>query len=165
MYLMQNNYNRKKIFVVFIVLAAAQSIDLVLGSLSDVFRDFAVSSAGVALFVAIASAYGIGQYFILGMVKTKNKEHETKRTRFKILERAVTTIQYALTAIVAAVVIQVLFALPYQSGLLVVSTTISYSLAICLMGLLAYWLFSWFRIKKMLIVLLYGLGRDNENLR
>lgn len=155
---MQNNYDRRKIFAVFLVLAAIQSVDLTLGSLSDVFRDFAVSPSGIALFVAITLAYGIGQYFILGMVKTKNKEHETKRAHFKMLERTVTIIQYALTAIVAAVVIQVLFVSQYQSGLLIASTTVSYSLAICLMGLLAYWLFSWLRVKRTLIVLLYGLA-------
>lgn len=55
-------------------------------------------------------------------------------------------------------VIEVLAMAAYHTDLLIVATTISYGLAIILMGFLAWRLFSWFKINKSLIVLLYGLA-------
>jgi len=46
----------------------------------------------------------------------------------------------------------------YNVGLLAINATISYGLVGCLTGLLTYWIFSWFKINKSLVILLYGLA-------
>jgi putative Mn2+ efflux pump MntP len=69
-------YSNRKIFVLFLILIVMQAIDATIGNLADIFRDFAVSFWGVALFVGFSIIYCFGQYFLLTMIKAKNKEQE-----------------------------------------------------------------------------------------
>jgi len=92
------------------------------------------------------------------MVKAKNLEGQTKRFSFKIIEKVITVIQYFLVAVVLTIIVQIIYSSQYNTGLLAVNATISYGLACCLTGLLAYWLFSWFKLTRSLVVLLYGLA-------
>jgi hypothetical protein len=135
-----------------------QAIDATIGNLADIFRDFTVSFWGVALFVGFSIIYGFGQYFLLNIVKAKNKEQEIKRTHFKMLEKTITAIQYILIAIIAFVVLQIIFASQYYTGVLNIAVTISAGSAVYILGLLAYWFLSWFVRTKAPIVLLYGLA-------
>jgi hypothetical protein len=50
----------------FLIIMTAQIIDTTIGSLADVFKNFAVSFWGVALFIGISIAYGFGQYSFWG---------------------------------------------------------------------------------------------------
>lgn len=95
---------------------------------------------------------------MLGMVKSKIRQSKLKPSHIGITEKFVTAIQYILAAITIAVVIEILARKAYHTDLLMVSATISYILVIILMGILAWRLFSWFRINKSLVVLLYRLA-------
>jgi hypothetical protein len=153
-----HTYSNRKIFVLFLVLIVVQAIDATIGALADIFRDFAVSFWGIALFVGFSIIYGFGQYFLLNIVKAKNKEHDINRTHFKMLEKTVTAVQYILIAIIAFVVLQIIFASQYYTGVLNIAVTISAGFAVYILGLLAYWFLSWFIRTKAPIVLLYGLA-------
>ncbi len=135
-----------------------QAIDATIGNLADIFRDFAVSFWGVALFVGFSITYGFGQYFLLNIVKAKNKEQEIKRSHFKMLEKAVTVLQYILIGIMVSVVLQVIFTSQDYTGIRNVAVTISDGFAVYILGLLAYWFLSWFVRTKAPLVLLYGFG-------
>jgi hypothetical protein len=113
---------------------------------------------GIALFVTISAVYVTGQYLILQMVKAKIRQSKFKPTHINITEKFVAAIQYILAAITITAVVEVLAMAAYHTDLLIVTTTISYGLAIILMGFLAWRLFYWFKINKSLIVLLYGLA-------
>jgi hypothetical protein len=64
-----------------------------------------------------------------------------------------------LTSIIVIVILEVLFISQYHRDLLIASTTISYGAAIFLTALLAWKLFSWYKIhKKQSLVLLFGLA-------
>ena len=151
-------YSNMKIFVLFLVLIVVQAIDAMIGNLADIFRDFAVSFWGIALFVGFSIIYGFVQYFLLNIVKAKNKEQEIKRSHFKMLEKAVTAVQYILIAIMVSIVLQIIFTSQYYTGTLNIAVTISAGFAVYMLGLLAYWFLSWFVRTKALIVLLYGLA-------
>jgi hypothetical protein len=112
----------------------------------------------VALFIEISIVYGIGQYLILGMVKSKNREKEIRRAHFNILERIVSIVQYVLTAVLILVVMQIILNSGYSTVMLRVAVMISYGFTIYAMSALSYSLFSWFRVNKILVVLLYGSG-------
>lgn len=56
------------------------------------------------------------------------------------------------------VVLQIIITSHYYTNLLSAATTISYGLTIFLMSILAYRLFSWFKLNKSPVVLLYGLA-------
>ena len=150
----------KKFFSIFLVILVAQFIDLTIGTLSDLFVDFATSPLGVGLFIAIAVIYGIAQYLILKSVKGTISQSggEKYRTSLNFITNAVTVFQYILLGVMASIVLQILIASEYYTGLLAIGSTISYGLAAALTGLLAYWFFSWFRRNRALVVLLYGLA-------
>ena len=123
---------------------------------ADIFRDQIVSFWGVVLFVAIFGVYAFGQFFILEMVKSKNRQVSGS---IGIRENLITIVQYALTSIIVIVILEILFSSQYHRDLLIASTTISYGAAIFLTALLAWKLFSWYKIhKKQSLVLLFGLA-------
>ena len=142
----------------FLIVIVAQIVDTVIGSLADVLKDFTVSVWGVTLFVGISVVYGFGQYSILGMVKSKNKEKPIRKKHFNVLEMVVTVAQYVLLATLVLVVLQVLFKSEYSTIILRVATVISYGLGAYLMGMLSYSLFGWFNENRSLVVLLYSLA-------
>jgi hypothetical protein len=150
--------NLKTLSVTFLVVISFVLIDVVVSSLVDVYRDFTTSSAGISLYVAVTSILVAGTYVILKMTADKIKGQSMKGTYENKLAIVVWAIYYLMTAIMAFVILQLLFFAEYYTGLLSIAPTISYGLAAFLMGLLAYHFFSWFARNKALVVLLYGLA-------
>jgi hypothetical protein len=149
----------KRFFTIFLVILIAQFIDLTLGTLPDLFVDFAVSPIGIGLFITIAMIYGVGQYIILNTVKAAIKQSEAKVwTHVNLVRNAVTITQYVLIAMMASIVLQIIINSGYYTSLLAIGATISYGLEAILTGLLAYWFLSWFRRNRALVVLMYGLA-------
>lgn len=149
----------KRFFIIFLVILIAQFIDLTIGTLSDLFVDFALSPFGFGLFITISLVYGVGQYFILNTVKATIGQSEAKnRTSVSLLRNVVTITQYVLIAIMASIVLQIIINSGYYTSLLAIGATISYGLAAILTALLAYWFLSWFRRNRALVVLMYGLA-------
>jgi hypothetical protein len=151
-------YDRRKLFAVFLVVLAAQITDLTIGNLADVMKDFAGSFWGVTIFITVAAICSFGQYFILALVRAKNKGTQIKKANLSKLEVAVFVAQCLLISLLVFLVLQIIFDSQYYTFLLILGSAISYGLAACLMAILGYLLFSWFRINKTLVVLLYGLG-------
>jgi hypothetical protein len=153
-----SRYDRRKMFVTFLILMIALTIDVSISNIADILTSQTVTFWDIALFIAISDVYAVGQYLILGMVKAKNKESKIKSGYSRITNNIVTIVQYILTAIIVFVVLQIGVTSHYYSNLLSAATAISYGLAILLMSILVYRLFSWFRLNKSLVVLLYGLA-------
>ena len=151
-------FDNRKLFPIFVIMLIVQVVELIISVAPDIFKEFTISLSGISLFVAISAICIFGQFFTLGMVKAKNKESETKRFSVNIIEKIVTAVQYILAAVVIIIIVQIIYSFQYTTGLLAVNATISYGLAGCLTGVLAYWLFSWFKISRSLVVLLYGLA-------
>ena len=127
-------------------------------ALVDILWEFTISFSGVSLFFSISTIYVFGQYFILGMVKSKNKEKAIRKKQFNILERILPVAQYALVAILILVNLQIILNNQYSTVLLRIGVVVSYGLAVIIMSLLSFSLFSWFRINRSLVTLLYGLA-------
>jgi hypothetical protein len=144
--------------MVFLTVMTFLVIDSQISIVADLVVPQIVSFWGVALFVTISAVYVAGQYFMLQMVKSKIRQSEVKSSHIDITEKFVTAVQYILAVITIAVVVEILAMATYHTDLLIVTTTISYGLAMILMGILAWRLFSWFKISRSLIVLLYGLA-------
>jgi hypothetical protein len=151
-----NYYSERKLFIVFFVFMVALIVDSSFHSVADMIRDQIVSFWGITLFVAIFVVYAFGQFFILEMVKAKNRQLSGS---IGISENVTTISQYALTSIIVIVILEVLFSSQYHRDLLIASTTISDGAVIFLTALLAWKLFSWYKIhKKQSLVLLFGLS-------
>jgi hypothetical protein len=124
-----------------------QIIDPIISLTPDIFQEFTISPSGISLFIAVCIVYIFGQFFILKVVKGKIRESKTRPFYISIIERVVTIVQYFPAAVIV-IIIQTLYSSQYNTGLLTINATISYGLASCLMGVLAYWLFSWFKISR-----------------
>lgn len=151
-------YSAVRFFIVFLIVMTFLIIDSQISIIADIIVPQIVTFWGVSLFVSISAVYVIGQYLMLQMVKSKIRQSKFKSSHIDITEKFVTVIQYVLAAITIAIVVEVLAMAAYHTDLLIVATTISYGLTIILMGMLAWRLFSWFRINKSLVVILYGLA-------
>jgi hypothetical protein len=153
-----NYYTERKLFIMFFVLMVALIVDNSFSINADILRDQNVSFWGVVLFVAIFAVYAFGQFFILEMVKAKNRQ--VLSSSIGISQHVITIVQYALTSIILIVILEVLFSSQYHRDLLIASTTISYGAAIFLTALLACKLISWYKIhkKQSSLVLLFGLA-------
>ena len=51
-------------------------IDTLIGAVPDFLQDRIVSGSGITLFILIAAAYVVGQYFILQFIKEKTKGYK-----------------------------------------------------------------------------------------
>lgn len=151
-------YDGKKLFMIFSVTLTALIIDSLISPLADNVIEQATSFWGIVLFVSIAVIYMVGQYLILELVKAKIKESKIKASNILALKNLVTIAQYILTAIMLIVVIEILATNSYYTNLLTIAIVIGYGMTTLLMSVLAFQLFSWFKTKKSLVVLLYGLA-------
>ena len=150
--------NLKTLSVTFLVVISFVLIDVVVSSLVDVYRDFTTSPAGISLYLAVTGVLVAGTYVILKMTGDKIRGQSREGTYENKLAIVVWAIYYLMIAIMAFVLLQLLFFSEYYTGLLSIAPTISYGLAAFLMGLLAYHFFSWFMRIRALVILLYGLA-------
>ncbi len=120
-------------------------VDSSFHSVADMIRDQIVSFWGITLFVAIFVVYAFGQFFILEMVKAKNRQLSGS---IGISKNVTTISQYAITSIIVIVILEVLFSSQYHRDLLIASTTISDGAVIFLTALLAWKLFLGTRYTK-----------------
>ena len=113
-----SRYDSKKLFVIFLVVMIALTIEIGISNIADILSKQAITFWGVTLFVVIAVIYVVGQYFILGLVKAKNEETEIKPRFLGISGKTVTIVQYFLTAIMVFVVLQIIITSHYYTNLL-----------------------------------------------
>src|SRR5918996_2328486 len=151
------NYSEKKLFIVFFVMMAALVVENSISQVSDIVTDQIVSFWGLVLFIVIAAVYGVGQFFMLEIVKSKTRLR-TSSGSMRTSESIITIVQYVLTSVVVFIILQMLFSSQYQKDLLIVSTTISISVVVFLTVLLSKKLLSWYRMHRQPIVLIFGLA-------
>jgi nitrogen-specific signal transduction histidine kinase len=151
-------YDNRKLFLIFFLVATALVIDISISNVADMISKQAISVWGISLFIAISAIYTIGQYYILETVKAKTRISKIRTPFFSTLEMMVTIVQYALTAIMVIVVLQIVVISHYHTNLLTLATSASYGLAVFLMALLSYQLFSWFKLNPNFAVLIYALA-------
>ena len=120
------------------------------------------SLSNIALFTIMVLVFAVGQYVILRFVKSKflDRADETGITKShgRWIDRITIFLQYALVVILASVVFQIAFISSYHIYSLILAILISYGLSILLLSLLARHFFSWYRLNRSLVVLLYGLA-------
>jgi hypothetical protein len=153
-----STYESRKFLIVFLVVMVALIVDVEISNVADIVSKQAISFWGIVTFVAISAIYIVGQYFILEMVKAKNRDTKNKIAYSSRFNQTVTIVQYVLSAIMLFVLLQILATSHYYTNLLTAAVTVSYGLAVFLMGILTYRFISWFKLNRSLVVLLFGLA-------
>ncbi len=131
-------YSERKLFIVFFLMMTALVVENSISQVSDKVADQIVSSWGLVLFIVIAAVYGVGQFFMQEIVKSKTRQRAASSSSgaMRGTETAITVVQYVLTSVVVFIILQMLFSSQYYKDLLIVSTTISIGFVIFLTILL-----------------------------
>ncbi len=150
------------IFVVVSALTIALVVDTSIIKISDLSSEYQLSFSNwkIVTFSIISSIYFTAQYLLLNFVKAKNQRIWSKgrMLEVKVVHRVVVIVQYVMAAFLVGVIMQMIVLSYYTVGILTAVTSISYSLGISLMILLAFRFFSWFKSNRNLVVLLYALS-------
>jgi hypothetical protein len=146
-------YDNKKFSVIMSIVIVSVLVDSSF-SYADTIID-TTSKFHVLVFIVIAAVYVIGQYLILDFIKHKSYEGKIKG---RFLTKSVSMVQYTITLVTIFIVLQIIFTSQYSTALLNWGSTISFSLAGSMLGLLALKFLSWYNLNRNFLVLLYGLA-------
>ena len=154
-------YNSERaILILFFILTLVLLTDGSFVKVSDLVRPQSSSSLLMLmeLFFTICIICIPCQYILLGSL---NLEHESNikvgKVQIATLLSVVKIIQITLTIVLLIVIIQILTAPSYSTILLFLSTVLSYSLSIFMMGIASRF-FSWFKSYKNTVILFYSLA-------
>ncbi|HET7242216.1 MAG TPA: hypothetical protein VFI64_02640, partial [Nitrososphaeraceae archaeon] len=115
-------------------------------------------SQGIAAFIGIWAIVTVTQYYVLAFVKHNNKESRARTGSLNLIHSIVTIAQFLLTGIIALVILQIFIAQEYNTIMLYITLSVSYGLWIVTLGLLAKAFFSWYKLRKNLMVLIFALS-------
>ncbi len=133
-------------------------VDYYISSAIDTFKLQASSSWGLLSFSIIAVVCILGQYLILSITKSRLSEYKVKDSQIIMLQKAMTIVLYILTGLIAVSFLQIYILSQYFIHLISAVVIIAYGFTSILMGLLAYKLLKWFKTKRSLVILIYGLA-------
>jgi hypothetical protein len=147
----------KKLLILVSILVVTFMVDSQIGYIADFIPERLVTNEGIALFIGIAVVFAIGEILILQYVKTK--ESHARALHLHAIHIGVTIAQYALIAIIAFVIAQILLTTQYNTVTLAIALSISYGLWIIILALLSRALFSWFRpARRNVMVVILALS-------
>jgi signal transduction histidine kinase len=146
--------------IILSIIIAVLLVDISTIKISDLVSSHVATSSTIALYISITITYAVGQYFVLEFVKRKSSMIRDKDTKLhlNVLHRVSMITQYILLGLLALVILQIVIRSYYDTIFLTSAMTISYALATVMLSFLAQRFFSWFRLNKNAVVLLYGLS-------
>ncbi|MDW0271885.1 MAG: hypothetical protein QN834_10815 [Nitrososphaeraceae archaeon] len=153
-----SRFDGRKLLVIMTILAVALTVESQIGIIADFIPEQLASNQGIAVFIGIWAIFIALQYYILEFVKYNNKYSRARTPYLHLIHKILTAAQFLLAGIIALVILQVLLVREYNSVMLYIVLSISYGLWIVTLGLLGKALFSWYRVKKNLMVLLFALS-------
>jgi hypothetical protein len=154
-----SRFDNRKLLILMLVVIITIMVDSEVGIVADFIPAQLSSTAGIAVFLAIAIIFAVTQYLILAYIKQSNKDTEARALHLDVTHIIVSIAQYFLVGMLAFVILQILTAQQYNLTTLYVSHAISYGLWIVTLGLLARAFFSWYRrSNKNIMVLILTLS-------
>jgi hypothetical protein len=153
------NINNTKLNIIFLLILTCLIIEVSLNKISSDIPNYVNSQIGMAVFITISLTGLAGLYYFYN-ITSKN---DTLNYRFKELplkskdHKIIGLITYSLIIVNVLIIIQVIF-LFYNILLLNILILISYGSSFILFILVAIKFLKWFKIKKNILFLLYGLS-------
>ena len=156
--LRSSRYESRTFLAISLVVLTFLMVDYYVSSAIDSFKPEVSSSWGIMLFSTIAIVFTLGQYIIFFITKKGISEYNVKDSQIFALQKAMTIVLYVLTALVAVNVLQIYISSWYYTHLISAVVIIAYGFTSILMGMLTYRLLNWFKSKRSLVTLIYGLA-------
>jgi hypothetical protein len=149
----------RSVFIIISFIIVALIIDTSIIKISGFTTDRTSPSLNITIFTVMVVVYAVGQYLILGFVKSKiNEIISNKQLHLNAIHKVVSITQYAVIAILVSIILQMIITSGYNIFLLNAVLWINYILSIMLLGLLAQRFFSWFKSQHTSVVLAYALA-------
>lgn len=153
------NISNNKMLIAILIAFGSILVDLSITKIYCLSSCFSASTQSLPIFIVLVVIYSIAQFVILGFVNEKSKSMKIEEElHVRKTHTVVTVVQYTLIAILVCIIFQMILSSYYSTVLLVIITTVSYSLAFVLMALLSQRFFLWFRLKRNYVILFYGLS-------
>lgn len=153
-----SKFDGRKLLVIMAILAIVLTVESQIGTIADFIPEQLDSSQGIAAFIGIWAIVTVTQYYVLAFVKHNNKESRPRTGSVNSIHIFVTIAQFLLTGIIALVILQIFIAQEYNTIMLYITLSVSYGLWIVTLGLLAKAFFSWYKLRKNLMVLIFALS-------
>jgi len=147
-----------QLFVLMLVVVITITTDSQIGYVADFIPEQLSSSNGIFVFILIAVIFVVTQYLVLDYVKQLNKETRQRVPHLSKLHTGVSVAQYLLASVIAIVILQILFMQQYNIISVYIVYAIGYGLWIVTLALLARAFFSWYRLSKNGMVLIFTLS-------
>ena len=155
----QQYENKRTFAVIVMLLISVLVLDSSLFRISELIRVYMTPGWTTILFVFMSVIYLVGQHNLIRFARTTSQQiRERGYLHLNILYKAITITQYLLSGIIVFVLLQVLVFTEFYTSAISVTAVISYLMAIFMMMFLSLQFFSWFRLHKNRVVLLYFLS-------
>lgn len=152
-------FSNKQFLIIMIIVIATIIADTAVLRVSVFLTSQLYRSLTIGIFVLVSIVLLAFQYLILGHIQSKMKQIEVEETHALAAIRSSIIIgQYAIFAILAILILQIVMSSYFNTALLTVAVTVSYSLSIAAVSLLALRFLSWHKSNRNSLVLLYGIA-------
>jgi signal transduction histidine kinase len=152
-----NLTSSKRIMIVASILIGVLIVDTSLVRTFELVPYSSISNWSITLFVLIGAMYTLGQYLLLRFIKATTRDIP-QRNKQSLKHRTATIVQYVLGAILAVVILQMVFASQYNVNFLSLATTLSYVFAVIMISVLAIRFAAWYKSDRNYVILLYSLA-------
>jgi hypothetical protein len=154
-----SKYRKKLIFGVFILLIITLIIDTVISRIYDIIRIHARPYWTVAVWSLIVIISVTAGFILIWSAKTRTTGVQRKPpTSITLTYNAVSVVQWCIAGIMICICSQLILYSYFNTVLVFLSVTISYSVAIFTMTMLSVRFFLWFRGDKNSVILFYSLS-------
>jgi hypothetical protein len=153
-----SSFDDKRLLIIMSIVVVTLTVDSQIGTIADFIPKQLASNVGIAAFIGIWTIFAVMQYYILSYIKKSNKENRVRVRYLNLIHKIVTIAQFVLAGIISVVILQISVTQEYNTAMLYSALSISYGLWIVTLGLLARAFFSWYRLKKNVMVLILALS-------
>ncbi|MGC2308435.1 MAG: hypothetical protein WA461_08530 [Nitrososphaeraceae archaeon] len=135
------------------------SVDSIIGYVSDFLVGEITSNFGISLFVLISAVFIIASFVIFQLIKITTSEVRNNSKELRVLHGAAFTTQLLLIAVVAALLIQIVFMSEYYTAFPITIAALSPLTAAFGMIMSCSILITWFRFNRgSYVVLIFALA-------
>jgi hypothetical protein len=145
------NIGHKGFLIIFALIIFALLVDNSIRKISPFVGGLGTAMEDLVIYTSMTIIYAAGQYLILNFIARN-------QLQFQKYYKIVRLSQYALIAILALIVWQVIFTGGYSSILMKTVVWLNYTLFIILTGLLSYRFLVWSMYNKNRVVVAYGIA-------
>lgn len=147
-----------RLLVLVSVIVLASMIDSQIGYIADFIPDKIATPEGIALFIGMNAVLAIGGYLLLAHIHARNKTRRIWDLKLGMTHVGITVAHYALIAIIAVVIVQILAISQYDILTLYATHFISYGVWIGVLSMLSWVFFVWYRSARNSMVLVLALS-------